>query len=370
MPIQIIPYAPSHVEAVRDFNRRLRDKGQVYFQFPKSPVPEWLPALPGRTLYREFFLALEGADVRGGYILKHQQFLLRGQVASVGNLQLPLSEGIVDARYRLVGFQLLRDALRRQPMLYALGMGGLEKPLPAMLKAAGWEVSAVPFYFRILHPNAFLRNITPLRKSRALRVAADLLAATGIGSVGLKCLHRLQDRTSREGYSSMEVNRFSPAVNEVWHACGKSNPLIASRDDESLSLLYPPEDSRFHRLEIYRKNKLVGWTVLLDSQMQRHNYFGNLRTGSIVDGLAYPEDVDGIVAVASDALAARGVDVTISNQMHNRWGLALRRSGFLAGPSNFILALSPQLAAALKPISDTRGSLHINRGDGDGPIHL
>jgi len=44
----------------------------------------------------------------------------------------------------------------------------------------------------------------------------------------------------------------------------------------------------------------------------------------------------------------------------------LRRSGFLEGPSNFIFAAAKKLAA----LSSAFDEFHINRGDGDGPIHL
>jgi hypothetical protein len=70
---------------------------------------------------------------------------------------------------------------------------------------------------------------------------------------------------------------------------------------------------------------------------------------------------------AAGLLERRGVDLVISNQMHGAWGTALAESGFRAGPSNFLLALSPALAAQAGVRQDL---FHFNRGDGDGPIHL
>jgi hypothetical protein len=88
------------------------------------------------------------------------------------------------------------------------------------------------------------------------------------------------------------------------------------------------------------------------------------------------------------------VDLIVSNQLHGAWCTALVESGFRAGPSNYLLALSPALAEAagggemrrqagvdrLKPVppwqAEAVGKLklalpfHFNRGDGDGPIHL
>jgi len=45
---------------------------------------------------------------------------------------------------------------------------------------------------------------------------------------------------------------------------------------------------------------------------------------------------------------------------------ALRADGFFAGPSNFLFAASKGLTALGVPSAD----LHMNRGDGDGPVNL
>jgi hypothetical protein len=55
----------------------------------------------------------------------------------------------------------------------------------------------------------------------------------------------------------------------------------------------------------------------------------------------------------------------VSNQSHPAWIEALRRQGFIVGPSNFVLAMSPELAARVPA-----GLMHFTRADGDGPINL
>ena len=60
----------------------------------------------------------------------------------------------------------------------------------------------------------------------------------------------------------------------------------------------------------------------------------------------------------------------VSNQSHAAWSSALRRSGLFSGPSNFIFASSPKLTALLRARGVGPGDIHMNRGDGDGPIHL
>jgi hypothetical protein len=159
---------------------------------------------------------------------------------------------------------------------------------------------------------------------------------------------------------------FGSWADEVWDACHARYGAIGVRDRDTLNRLYPPDDARFLIWKAIRDGRVIGWTVGLDTAMRDDKYFGDLRVGSIVDGLAKPEDARAVVAASAKALGARGVDLVVSNQCHRAWGEALRQAGFLQGPSNFIFAVSKKLAGLIGQMDQ----VHINRGDGDGPIHL
>src|SRR4029077_10210297 len=123
--------SPDDIPGVLEFNARLK-KGGIDFALnissqelmPRDPAVE----APCQTAY----ILTDGASVRGGYILKDEWLFARGEFFLGGNYQLPLSEGIVDRRYAIVGVQLVKDALTRQPCLYSLGMGGVARPLPRL----------------------------------------------------------------------------------------------------------------------------------------------------------------------------------------------------------------------------------------------
>jgi hypothetical protein len=108
--------------------------------------------------------------------------------------------------------------------------------------------------------------------------------------------------------------------------------------------------------------------VLLDTQMSDHRQFGNMRVGSIVDCLALPEDAASVLSCATEFLQRRGVDIIVTNQASTEWCSALAANGYLKGPSNFVLALSPQLAHRLAPLEKYASHIHMNRGDGEGPV--
>jgi len=163
---------------------------------------------------------------------------------------------------------------------------------------------------------------------------------------------------------------FSEWADDVWQSCKGEYALTAVRDREVLNTLYPPEQSRFVRLKVNRTGRPVGWVVLLVTPMRGHKQFGNMKVGTLVDCLAHPGAAADVAAAARDVLARHGADVMISNQAHGAWCDALRASGFWQGPSNFLFAASPELAADVGPFDENRRLFHLNRGDGEGPVHL
>jgi hypothetical protein len=372
MAVTIVPYEASFEPAVASFNGRLRAGGAAQ-RFPEKHVPAWLPPAQGRTLFFEFFLAVENeATVRGCYALKHQEYWIGGQQQSIGYLALPLSEGIVNRSYTAIGAQLLLHAIRRQPMMYVLGMGGQEEAITHLVRAAGWRVVTVPFYFQVVHPFAFLRNIRILRRSRLRRFALDALALSGTGWVigkganfALSCGAPSHRRLAVE-----EVDEFSDWADELWQACASEYRYCAVRDAATLRILYPKENSRFIRLRIAEAGRWIGWAVLLATDLKDHKQFGNMRLGSIVDAFARPADAEKIVFAAQRLLWTKAVDLMVLNQSHACWCRALKKCGFLAGPSNFLLGTSRKLTETLDRLQIVGDMLYLDRGDGDGPINL
>ena len=110
MSIEIVPFTSEYTAAVRDFNSRL-EKGGSSWRFFRHPQPVWISKRPGHTVWREYFLAVDGRrQVRGAYCLKPQDFLVGGTRRRVASWQ-PLSEAIVDSRHSAVALH----ATRRRP---------------------------------------------------------------------------------------------------------------------------------------------------------------------------------------------------------------------------------------------------------------
>jgi hypothetical protein len=372
MPITIQDYAEQEIEAVRRFNERLA-AGGLAMRFPLSPAPAWLPKIVGRKIFQEYYLAVDdAAEVRGAYILKHQDFWIRDRVLSIADFHLPISEGAVDKNYPQVAVRLLRHGLARQPLLFGLGIGGYGEPLTKLLAAARWSMFSVPFFFRVLHPRAFLRNLQYLRRRAAGRLLLNTGKWTGLGWLCIRGVQAVAGRMApRDPTLAFEpVDEFSDWADDLWRRHKTQYGMSAVRDAETLRILYPKGDARFLRLRVSQRSQPIGWAVLVNARLSNHNYFGNMRLGSIVDCFAAVEDAGKVVAAARDFLATQGADLVVSNQSHAAWADGLRRAGFLRGPSNFIFASSPALTVLLRQNGVKNEDLHFNRGDGDGPINL
>jgi hypothetical protein len=368
MALSIVPYTPNHIDAVRDFNRRLGTAGAgddlVFYQ---DCTPKFLPKRDGRSVYNEFFIASEDGVVRGGYALKHQQFFFEdGSVRSVGYYHHPLSEGLVNKAYSAAGVILLRDALLRQPLLYCLGMEGYDRPLPKMLKLLGWTDYLVPFFFRVSHPAAFLRQVEAARHGRWRSLLMDVGAGTGLGWVAFKAAQHWKQWRSPQPQADIleEVTEFGDWVNPLWDSAKAEYAMTAVRDADVLRVLYPPSQTHLTRLRLSAGGRVIGWAVV--GERRKNPKFGNLRVGSVVDCFASHENALAVVLAAASALDRRGMDVITSNQSHEVWQQAFRHAGFFEGPSTFIFAASPKLSQLLSPFEKKKRRIHFTRADGDG----
>jgi hypothetical protein len=373
MAIVIQPYRPEHEPAVAEFNQRLRhageDENMVFFRWAE---PRWLPRTAESRIYNEFFVAVDGGIVRGGYALKTQPFFFPdGQIRGIGYYHHPLSEGIVNKAHAIVGTLLLRDAMQRAPLLYCLGMGGYDNPLPQMLVRLGWAHCLVPFFFRVVNPSRFLRNMQTLRSSASRKLLADLATYSGAGWAGSKLFQGYRALLSpgspaaecRE-VASFEAAGVAESVQSLWEQARQTCSFTAVRDAESLRALYPPAQEHLTRLDIKRNGAAIGWAVV--GERRKDAKYGNMRVGSVIDCFALPGELFSVVRCATRTLERQGFDLILSNQSHQAWGEAFKAAGYLAAPSNFIFAVSQKLAELLTRFEKVRPQMHLTRADGDG----
>ena len=347
-------------------------RGGAALTFPESPVPQWLPPVDGREIFHEYFVAVDDDAVRGAYILKHQPFWIGGQRVRASQFRLPLSEGQIDKHFAAVGVQLYLDAVRKQKLLYTVGIGGYQEAFAHLLITAGWKTCAVPFFFRVFHPQRFLRNIVYLRITPLRRLVLDALAASGLGGVAVNAWQAMKSQRPPRGpaVEFSEENGFGAWADEIWEAAKSDYSLVAVRDSTILDILYPASDPRWIRLKVRCEGKVVGWAVVLNVQMRDHNYFGNLRVGSLIDCLALPGMEDKVVAAAVRYSKSHDAEILVTNLSHQSWRTAAITRGFCPATSNYIFAASKPVAQMIESVDAKMDRVHMTRGDGSGPENL
>jgi hypothetical protein len=368
MALAIAPYTVDLEPAVHAFNQRLERAG-VGFRFP-----DWRACADpedAAIAKRGFVAVQDGGSVRGGYLVKDQDFWLNGRRARLGYLHLPLSEGLIDRRYSTLGIQLIAHALKRQPLLFGLGIGGRDEVFARVVSALGWTLQPVPFLFKIMRPFRVARGLRAVRGTSLRRAVNDVAAWTGAASVGIRMLQaRLGSPRGTPNLQAASVETFDGWADDLWIQHRQAHRLAAWRDRAALELMYPAGSRKYLKWMWRSPQGAAGWVVALDTQMSGHKHFGDLRVGAIVDAFGDPSHAASMVGLVSGALAARGVDLIVSNQTSRTWVAALRRAGFSSGPSNYLFAASPALVKELGPLPDSLSTLHLTRGDGDGPINL
>lgn len=379
MPIAIVPHHETWKDGVEAFNARMRDGGSKY-GFYVDPVPGWIPRRgDGQPVWREYYLAIEDErDVRGGFALKPQEWWIRGEQRTVTDWQGPFSEGAVSNRYGALGMRLLREMLKKQPLLYSWGHGGEEQAIVQLLEKMKWRLHPTPFLFRIVRPFAFARKNAYLREDPRKRLALDVAAFTGAASIGARAISAaLRIRSGKVFRARAEVvAEFGPWADAIWDRAKHDYAALAVRDARAMNTLLPPGERQYEwseqiRLRVRdRAGADLGWAVVCVRTMEGHHRYGDLRVGTVVDSLAPVEHAGEVVHAAYAFLAGVGAELVIANQSDPRWIRAFRDNAFLEVEGRRIFCAAPPLVEALEPFDETAQRLFLTNMDGHGPMGL
>jgi len=371
MPIKIIPHAPEWTEAVLAFNRRMADGGSPWGFYPE-PVPDWIPRVEGAPAWREYHLAVEDErDVRAGYALKPQLWRIGGKDDWVTDWQGPFTEAAIDPRYSALGLRIIRDMLRKYPLLFSFGHGGNDEPIVRLLRSMGWTLQGTPICIRVLRPFRFLRGNRYLRRTRGQRVLSALLAYSGAGWIGthvLQGLRRLRYHPRRFRSRARVVDSFGDWADDLWAAHKDEYACLAYRNRAMMNALLPSHGwPGGTRLLIEQDDKVIGWAVVYCKQMEGDHRFGDLRVGLVADCFGAPAAAPEIVAAAHGYLKGLKPDLIVSNQAHPSWVAGFAANGFVVLRNKRLFAISPQLKERLEPFEKTAQGLHLTNLDGHGP---
>lgn len=370
MKLSIRRFEAQDRPAIERLNARLQSGG-VNFPVYGEDGPE-IGGESGYPISERLFVAADGGEVRGAVWLREHEFWVYDRCVDAGWAKYPVSESLIDSTYQGVPAGLVVKLLREQPKLMALGLGGHAGPFARLLASIRWTGLTVPFFFRVIHPYAVLRQLTYVRRRWLRRALMDLLAFSGAGWLGHQvwsAAGRSVARRVAASYRGDVVDGFGPWADAVWERNRASYRLVARRDAAMLARLYPSSYRGLTRLRVTKAGDDVGWICVHRADLRNgpgDRRFGALAVGLLADAFAAPEHALGVLYVGLQCLRDLDVDLVFTNQSHPAWIGALRALQFLEGPSNFAFYRSPQMEAELAEAGGS-GGIYVNRGDCDGP---
>src|SRR5215475_16160102 len=370
--------ADDDIPAVVRFNQRLREGGrgekQITLRLSLPGEARYRPA--GFPVYRRMMIAEDGREVRAAVMLYHNNIFIHGKKRNFCWLDMPISEGIIDRRYSMAIIPLLKTALRYEPFLMSTGAGPVDKVSFQLLTKLKWRNRVVPFFFYPVKVPKVLLGLSYFKKHAKLRYGALLGAYSGLGA-GLSGLLALSRRIAPclSGYEYSMEKAFDDWADRIFEDCLPDYGVAMRSDATTLNILYPPDKSGLTRLRVRRKGAKhgagqdagqdAGWILVASKRMKNNQYFGDLNVGTLVDGFGRAADAPALVAAGIDHLAETGVDIIVANFQHSAWARACRRSGMIAGPSNYYLFVAPG-GPLLREDYCPPAEIHVARGHGDG----
>jgi hypothetical protein len=372
MSLALELFSAQHLDAARRFNQRLRDgQGDLDYLLPETVSPRQ-SAPEGTPFLTRQWILMDKGEARGGVLIQEMECTANGRRVPAANLQTPVTEGVFTPKGAHLGPVLIKLAAARIPLLYAVGMGSVDRPFPKMLRALRWNVDLSGFFFRAGRGSRFLRELAPLRKPGPIGAAAAVGAISGLGGPVVRFAHAISGwkergfRAQAEELRTRPVEQWGEWATAVWESAESSLSFAAVRDVHTLPHLHPLNDGRLmaFRMDDAAGNP-AGWAVLLCTTTEG-GHFGRLRVGSIVDALARPGMEEPVLRAATRKLLELDAELLVANHTHRVWKEVFRQNGFLAWHSNYVVAASPLLAKAW---GDPE-RVFVTRGDGDGRIHL
>ena len=377
--LQFVPLTHNLVQACDEFNERLRQGGFVGSPFNCSANRDCGEGPPAPMEFESYVGVDADGQVRGGYHLRWQFLWLRGERLLGASWAYPISEGIIDKQYAMVGVSVLRDAAKRCEYLYVLGAGGRNGDVFRVAQHAGWEIEDVPFLFRVIKGGRFLRKLPQTQRGPARRLLATMSSATGLAQIATDVLH-VGSAICNRGSSSLrplskvtieKVASLAGVANEVWSRVNSQYAFCVVRDGAHIEPSFPVDRTDLHRLVVRHQGSIIGWSVVMREGLSRlQAYLGDVAPGLIVDAFGDTAYASEIVRATTAYLAAQGVDVVITNTSHSRWLAAYKRAGFLTWQSQFPLIVSRSLARRIGDLHVVMPQTHMSRGDGDGVHYL
>lgn len=323
---------------------------------------------PGITLRQHLVIEDSGPEplVVGAARVKVQTYWVAGKSIEAAVVVYPVSLGIVDPRYSMVGVFLFRKLDQTYPYNILLGMGPPETSAAAKLTSLlGWRLDPIPYLFLPI-------RLGPLVAKKLETKPLFARAATLAGKLGLfyPVQALLALRAARSGERSLRISvvaTFGPPLDQFWAEYATEVGFSLQRTCDAMNAMFPVHVPQFERLMFFDGDAPVGFAVLLIPPGD-HPRFGGIAT--LVEFSVLDDRLDAAAEALTRNLRRRKLTAVLANTPHARTISALKSQGFRERVTSVYLATSKALNRLLVAEGVALGDMVVSRGDGDGPVGL
>ncbi len=247
MSLSLELFDDRHIDRARRFNARLREaNGDSDFLLPEK-VGSRQPT-PGHPFRGRQWILLDDAEARGSVLLQELECVAAGRPMRAANIQAPFTEGSFRPGYAHLGPMLMKLAADRIPLLYAVGMGSPDRPLPKLLKALRWHVALTGFFFRAGQGSRLFKELAPLQRPSAVGIVSSIAGASGLGGPAIRVAHALSGwktlgfGATADALRPVPIEHWGDWADPIWEASRPELSFAAVRDARGLRFFYPLAD--------------------------------------------------------------------------------------------------------------------------------
>jgi len=348
-------YDDKHEKLLIDFNKRI-SSANLFFSDPKN----WQFSESSKCIKQDFYILIENAKaIRAITAIKNQDYCLKGEVINFQDIQLPISESIVNFNYISQTIYFIKYISSLSSNMHALGMGGLTSSLPKILIRNKFKSYLIPFFIfpisitRLIELSLY--NKFKLKIHR--RYLFPFLIIDEIRKYVLLKFYKC------ENVKFESLFKFSSIDSFLWNDLKNNFELIAVKDDNNLNELYSNSPHDLVKYRVSFQGNYVGYLILKITKHCNNKYFLNSKTLTIVDLLCENKYYLIFIKLIKKIALINNCDLVLVNSTYGKFNSVLSKALFITLPSNFGFVYKTE---------NTFNILNswITRADGDGPINL
>tara|TARA_B100001059_G_C17820463_1_gene577929 strand:- start:558 stop:1631 length:1074 start_codon:yes stop_codon:yes gene_type:complete len=352
--LDFLEFKESYSKLLRDFNERIKNTN-LNFPHPNN----WFFKKKG-IINNDYFIVVENNKfIRAVVAIKNQQYLINGKEINFKDIQLPISESIIDRKFLFQNLFFFSKIVNLSSNMHGLGMGGLNEPLPKILSKLNFKKHLIPFF---IFPISIKKTLYIYLKRKKNNFPSHILEILSPIDFCYKFLINFSQNISNE-IRREEFNLFAQKDDELWDKVKCNFDLISVKNKINLNLVYNSKRFDLLKIRIYENKEYLGWIVLKITKHKNSNHFFDSKTCTVVDMLCKKIHYNILVKEIKKISLKHNCDVILVNSTNVDFNINLKNNFFININSNFGFVFKSS-----ENININKS--WITRGDGDGPINL